>query len=177
MEKRLSNIFKTTNVTKLAKTILKSSYRVLQIYLRAVEFWPTLDIQISIIFAIVLEKLRNRSLSKHNNIQPFIQNMSSIGGSFFKIKIVDILDFKWIKYLGKDLSYLQNWCIGVNYCWNYGLSNLPLHFIEYHLDQHNNKPTKTAVNSTIHYFKRPQTKEIYGMFENFWPTHFNMRTL
>ena len=173
MEKRLCNIFKTTNVTKLAKTILKSSYRILQIYLRAVEF-----------FAIVLEKLRNytfqkayRSLSKHTNIQPFIQNMSSIGGSFFKIKIVDILGFKWIKYLGKDLSYLQNWCIGVNYCWNYGLSNLPLHFIEYHLDQHNNKHTKTAVNSTIHYFKRPQTKEIYGMFENFWPTHFNMRTL
>ena len=30
MEKRLSNIFKTTNVTKLTKAILKSSYRVLQ---------------------------------------------------------------------------------------------------------------------------------------------------
>ena len=30
MQKRLSNIFKTTNVTKLTKTILKSSYRILQ---------------------------------------------------------------------------------------------------------------------------------------------------
>ena len=31
MEKRLSNIFKTTNVTKLMKTIPQSSYRVLQV--------------------------------------------------------------------------------------------------------------------------------------------------
>ena len=31
MEKRLSNIFKTTNVTKFTKAILKSSYRVLQV--------------------------------------------------------------------------------------------------------------------------------------------------
>ena len=30
MEKRLPNILKTTNVTKLTKAILKSSYRVLQ---------------------------------------------------------------------------------------------------------------------------------------------------
>ena len=30
MEKKLSNIFKTTNVMKLTKAILKSSYRVLQ---------------------------------------------------------------------------------------------------------------------------------------------------
>ena len=31
MEKRLSNIFKTANVTKLTKIILKSSYRALQV--------------------------------------------------------------------------------------------------------------------------------------------------
>ena len=50
MEERLSNIFKTRNVTKLTKAILKSPYRVLQVtsklktqqhsvyFLRAVEF-------------------------------------------------------------------------------------------------------------------------------------------
>ena len=64
MEKRLSNIFKTTNITKLTKAILKSSYGVLQntskwkilkqsaYFLRDVEFWPTFDIQVSIALAI-----------------------------------------------------------------------------------------------------------------------------
>ena len=64
MEKRLSSIFKTKNATKLTNTILKSSYRVLQVtykwktlkqpvyFLRAVEFWPIFDIQISITLAI-----------------------------------------------------------------------------------------------------------------------------
>ena len=84
MAKRFSNIFKTTNVTKLTKTILKSSYRVQEVtskwkplkqpvyFLRSVEFWPTFDIQISITLAIFLENLQNytfykshRGLSKH----------------------------------------------------------------------------------------------------------------
>ena len=61
---RLSKIFKTTNVTKLTKAIQESSYRALQVtfkwkaleqpvyILRAVEFWPTFDIQIDITLAI-----------------------------------------------------------------------------------------------------------------------------
>ena len=75
------------------------------------------------------------------------------GGSFFKMKISDILNFKWIKYLRKGLSYLKNGGTGVNYCWNYGPLNLLLHFIQYRLDQPNNKHTKTAVNSAIQFFK------------------------
>ena len=71
MEKRLSYIFKTTNVMNLTKTILKSSYRVLQVtskwktlkqpvyFLRAAEFWPTFDIQVSLTLAIFWEKLQN----------------------------------------------------------------------------------------------------------------------
>ena len=55
--------------------------------------------------------------------------------------------------MGKDLSYLQKWGIGVNYCWNYGPSKLLLHFIEYRLDQLNSKHTKIAVNSAIQYFE------------------------
>ena len=38
IEKRLSNIVKTTNVVKLTKAILKSSYRVLQV----ISKWKTL---------------------------------------------------------------------------------------------------------------------------------------
>ena len=86
-EKRLSNNFKITNVTKFTKGILKSSYGVLQVtskwetlkqpvyFLRTVGFWPTFDIQISITFAIFWEKLQkytfqkaHRSFSKQANI-------------------------------------------------------------------------------------------------------------
>ena len=55
--------------------------------------------------------------------------------------------------MGKGLSYLKKWGIGVNYCWNYGPSKLLLHFIEYRLDQLNSKHTKIAVNSAIQYFE------------------------
>ena len=70
MEKRLFNIFKITNVSKLTKAILKISYTVLEItskwktlkepayFLRAVEFWLTFDIQISIALDIFWQKLQ-----------------------------------------------------------------------------------------------------------------------
>ena len=61
--------------------------------------------------------------------------------------------------MGKVLSYLKNWDIGVNYCWNYGLSKLLLHFIEYRLDQLNKKHTKIAVNSTMQYFEGSSQKK------------------
>ena len=66
------------------------------------------------------------------------------GGSFFKKQIADIWNFQWIKYLGKVLSYLKNLGIRVNYCWNYGPSKLQLQFIEYRLDQLNNKAHKNS---------------------------------
>ena len=55
--------------------------------------------------------------------------------------------------MGKGLSYLKNWGIWTNYCWNYGLSKLLLQSTEYHLDQLNNKRTKIAVNLAIQYFE------------------------
>ena len=73
METRLSNIFQTTNVTNLTKIIQKSSYRVLQVtskwktlkqpiyFLKAVEFWPTFDIQVDIALAVFWEKLQNHT--------------------------------------------------------------------------------------------------------------------
>ena len=92
------------------------------------------------------------------------------GAPFFKKNIADIWNFWWIKYLGKGLSYLKNWGVGVNYCWNYGLSKLLLHFIEYCLDQLNSKHTKTAVNSTIQYFEGCSRKrcllKVWGFLVN-----------
>ena len=64
METRLPNIFKSTNVTKLTKFIVESSYTVLQVtskwktlkqpvYVnRAVELWSTFDIRFDMTLAI-----------------------------------------------------------------------------------------------------------------------------
>ena len=46
--------------------------------------------------------------------------------------------------MGKVLSYLKNLGIRVNYCWNYRPSKLQLQFIEYRLDQLNNKAHKNS---------------------------------
>ena len=54
---------------------------------------------------------------------------------------------------GQRFIILKNWGIWVNYCWNYGPSKLLLQFIEYRLDQLNNKHTKIEVNSAIQYFE------------------------
>ena len=64
METRLPNIFKSTNVTKLTKFIVESSYAVLQVtskwktlkqpvyFNRAVELWSTFDIRFDMTLAI-----------------------------------------------------------------------------------------------------------------------------
>ena len=73
METRLSNIFKTTNVTNLTKVIQESPSRVLQVtskskalkqpvyFLKVVEFCPTFDIQTDITLAIFRENLQNHT--------------------------------------------------------------------------------------------------------------------
>ena len=81
METRLSNIFKATNVTNLTKVIQESSYRVLQVtskqktlkqhvyFLKAVEFCPTFDIQIDIMFR---KKLQDHTFQKiHRNFSKY----------------------------------------------------------------------------------------------------------
>ena len=69
METRLFNIFKSTNITNLAKVIQETPYIILQVTLKwktlkqfcskAVEFCPTFDIQIDIFLAIFRERLQN----------------------------------------------------------------------------------------------------------------------
>ena len=70
METRLSNIFKSTNVTNLTKVIQKYFYRVLQVtskwktlkqhvyFLKAVKFSPTFDIQVDTKLTAFWEKLQ-----------------------------------------------------------------------------------------------------------------------
>ena len=60
--------------------------------------------------------------------------------------------------MGKGLSYLKNWGIWVNYCWNYGPSKLLLHFIEYRLDQLNSKHNSSKLGNTV--FWRLLSKEM-----------------
>ena len=88
-----------------------------------------------------------------------MKNLRFFGGSFFKIKIADILHFQWNKYLGKGLSYSRYWGIEVYYCWNYRPSKLLLNFIKYRLDQLNNKHTKIVINSAIQYFEGRSQKK------------------
>ena len=154
--------YKRHNLTKI---ILENSYRVLQVtykwktlkqfvcFLKADEFCPTFDTQIDITLVIFREKLQNhtfkksnRSLSKCTNIhinRSTHYEITVFMRLLFQNKSCCILNFWWIKYLGRQiLSYLKNWGIGVSYCLNYGPSRLLLHFIEYCLDQLNNKHTK-----------------------------------
>ena len=63
------------------------------------------------------------------------------------------LEFLVNQIFGQRFIIFKNWDIWVNYCWNHGPSKLLLQFIEYRLDQFNNKHTKTAVNSAIQYFE------------------------
>ena len=86
-----------------------------------------------------------------------MKNVRFFDGFFFKSKFSDILNFQSIKYL--FLSYLKNWGIGVNYCWNYGSSKLQLYQLEYRQDQLKNKHTQIAVNLAIQYFKGNSQKK------------------
>ena len=92
----------------------------------------------------------------------------------FQQNISDIWNFWWIRYLGKDLSHMKNWGVGVNYCWNYVPSKLLLHFIEYLLDYLNSKHTKTSVNSTIQYFEGCSRKKCLLKVWKFLSIHHKM---
>ena len=72
MERRLSNIFKITNVTNLTKVIQETFHRNTNVskketlkqpvyFLMVVDFCPTFDIQINITWAIFWETLQNHT--------------------------------------------------------------------------------------------------------------------
>ena len=105
-----------------------------------------------------------------------MESLCLFGHPFFKIKFAGILNFQWIKYLGRSLSYLKNWGIGVYYCWNYEPSKLLLHFTEYRIDQLNNKHTKIVVNSAIQYWRSLSKEMSAKSLEVFGPSTSTWRT-
>ena len=78
-----------------------------------------------------------------------------------KIKTADIFNFLSVKYFGKGLLFLKIWHIRVNYCWSYGPSNLLFRFFRYRLGHLDNRQTKIAVNSAIHFFKKLTPKQVF----------------
>ena len=90
-----------------------------------------------------------------------------------KIKTADIFNFLSVKYFGKGLLFLKIWHIRVNYCWSYGPSNLLFRFFRYRLGHLNNRQTKIARKSTIHFFFfwKLTLKHVFGeSFKFFNPT-------
>ena len=82
----------------------------------------------------------NRSFKK-------IENSVRFGAFYFKNKKADIFNFQSVKYFGKRFLFLKIWNVRINYCGNYGLSNLLFCFTGHKLEQLNNRPKETAVNS------------------------------
>ena len=78
-----------------------------------------------------------------------------------KIKTSDIFNFLSVKYFGKGLLFLKIWHIKVNYCWNYGPSNMLFRFFRYHLGHLDNRQTKIAENSAIHFLWKLTLKQVF----------------
>ena len=123
-------------------------------------FWSTFDIQVDITLAIFWKKLQNpqKSLKTRRTYyeitapwknEKFLFSLAC----FFQNKNCWHFEFIMNQIFRQKFIIFENLSIGVNYCWNYGLSKLLLHFIEYRLDQLNNKDMKIAVNSSIQYFE------------------------
>ena len=70
-----------------------------------------------------------------------------------KIKTADIFHFPSVKNFRKGLLFLKTWHIRVNYCWNYGTSNLLFRFFRSRLGKLNKRQTKIAENSVTHFFE------------------------
>ena len=88
--------------------------------------------------------------------------LSFLASFISKIKTADIFNFLSVKYFGKGLLFLKIWLIRINYCWNYGPSNLLFRFFRYRLGHLNNRQTKMIENSEIHFFWKLTPKQVFG---------------
>ena len=128
METRFLNISKTINAKDFIKAILKS---------------PENTSKIISIGILITER------------QPFkrMKILSILARFISKIKKPDVFNFSSIKYFVKCFLFLKTWNVSVNYCGNYGPSNLSFCLSEHNLEKLNNRQRKTAVNSLVHYFE------------------------
>ena len=94
--------------------------------------------------------------------QPFKKVLSYLASFISNIKTADIFNFLSVKYFGKGLLFLKIWLIRINYCWNYGPSNLLFRFFRYRLGHLNNRQTKMIENSEIHFFWKLTPKQVFG---------------
>ena len=89
-----------------------------------------------------------------------------------KLKTADIFNFLSVKCFSKGLLFLKSWHIRVNYCWNYGPSNLLFCFFRYRLGHLNNRQTKRKLNNT--FFWKLTPKQVFGeSFKFFDPQNDN----
>ena len=99
----------------------------------------------------ITEKLPFKKLKILSFLAPFIS----------KIKTSDIFNFLSVKYFGKGVLVLKIWHIRVNYCCTYGPSNLLCRFFCYRLGHLDNRLTKIAENSEIHFFGKLTPKQVF----------------
>ena len=72
---------------------------------------------------------------------------------FSKIKKPESFNFRLRKYFVKCFLFLKIRNVRVNYCGNYGPSNLLFCFTGHNLEKLNNRQRETAVDSLVHYFE------------------------
>ena len=115
----------------------------------------------------ITEKLPFKKLKILSSLVPFIS----------KIKTADIFNFLSVKCFGQALLFLKIWLIRINYCWNYGPSNLLFRFFRHRLGHLNNRKTKIAENSKKHFLKAITKTNVWEKFQVLWLNHHKMTVL
>ena len=87
--------------------------------------------------------------------RPFkrLKILSVLARFISKTKKSDNFNSRSIKYFGKCFLFLKIGNVRVNYCGNYGPSNLLFCFTRHNLEQLKNRQRETTVNSLVHYFE------------------------
>ena len=106
-----------------------------------------------------------------------LRTLSFLASFISKIKTAETFNCLPDKYFGKGWLFLTFWLMRVNYCWNYGPSNLLFRFFRFRLGHLSNRQTKIAENSTIYFLKANTKTSVWWKFQVLWPTHHKMTVL
>ena len=115
----------------------------------------------------ITEKLPFKKLKILSFLAPFIS----------KTKTAEIFIFLLVKYFGRGLLFLKIRHKRVNDCWSYGPSNLLFLFFHYRLAHLDNRQTKIAEISKMHFLKANTKTSVFWKFQVLWPTHHKMTVL
>ena len=102
-----------------------------------------------------------RSLTLVSENMPKIISIGPLhfGTFYFKNKETWHFKFLSIKYFVKRFLFLKIWNVQVNFCGNYGPSNLLFCFTGHNLEKLNKRQKEIAVNWLVHYFESWYQKE------------------